>query len=643
MYILDVIPLSRSLSHDVLSYFSAKNASVGALVTVPLRSSSVTAIIVAVHDLADMKSVIKGNDYALRNITDYHHAFLFDPDFMRACQHVARYYAMPLGSLLSLITQSGFIDTYKDKGFLERSLISEKESISSEVSVYQGPFEERLSHYKRHIRTHISRNESVYIMCPTTQSAEQLMEHVSVGMSHRICLLHSKKTKKQLAKAYEKIRTDTEAIVIIGTPQALSIPRFDIGLFITEEEGSRHYQEMKRPMIDYRLLLRVYARMRNTPHIIAGHILRFETLNTAFQEGWNFIAPPVFHTPKHISPVIVDMTEKKEHESFAILHPYYQEQLQKYIADGDTVCLYVARKGLAPLTLCQDCGEVLRAPDSQNPLVLYEQKNNEGELYSYYYDMRTRTKYKPMDSCPSCGSWKLKMLGIGSRTVEKYMQSLFPHESILRIDGDASLSAKKFNETYSSWKSEGGNIIIATEKIFSYVTDPVDHVFVVSLDALLSLPHYTLHEELLRRLFQTMSMAQKSWMIQTRIPHHPLFEALQSRHIRDLYEKDIQERAVFKYPPSYLIVALENQCSHNKASHVKAIMSEVFKNHTPHFEIRPSRKKGFIIVRGSVRIGVAEWVSPFGAPPDGAPDVYVDIYHRYTNLCDPSYYLRINP
>ena len=640
MYILDVIPLSRSLGTDTLSYFSAKKADTGSLVSVPLRSSNIQGIVVAVHNMADLKSELKNQDFSLRNVHTLHGSFLYTPTFIESLTHLKNYYAMSLGSLLNMMTPKSYIDLYADSGFYAHYEHIESD-VSAEVTILQGDAKERIAYYKRHIRTCFARKQSVFIMCPTQQSVEHLTESLSSGAPHRICSLHAKKTKKYLKETYEKIRTHTETLVIIGTPQFIALAPLDTGLFITEEEGSRHYISQQRPMIDYRLVLRAYAARCQVMHILADHVLRFETLATAFQEDWHFIAPPVFHTPKNIPPRIIDMTEEadQDRKSFRIFDPSVERNMALQLDRDEVIYIYVARKGLAPLTVCQDCGEVLCAPDSQNPLVLYERDTEHGSE-SYYYDQRTRTKYRAIDACPSCNSWKLKMLGVGVDTVVKHMKKLFPDEAMLTIDSHKNMTPKKFKDAHTAWKAKNGKIVIATEQLFNYIDEPCDHMYIASIDTLMSLPHYTLQEELLRRLLQTMELTRTTWTLQTRLPHHRVFHAFRTRHFRELYEEDLAERKAFLYPPEYLIISIERQCKHASIQNTYALIREILNDENVRMEVRPGLKKNHYTVRGSLRILKNDWISPFSS--EYPPMIYIAIMRRMRGI-DQSYYLRINP
>ena len=58
MKLLHVIPISRGLNKENLSYFTASDVAIGSVVKVPLRKKLVSAIVVATEEVSDAKAEI---------------------------------------------------------------------------------------------------------------------------------------------------------------------------------------------------------------------------------------------------------------------------------------------------------------------------------------------------------------------------------------------------------------------------------------------------------------------------------------------------------------------------------------------------------------------------------------------------------
>ena len=68
MYIIEVIPISRSIGSDSLSYFTTKLVSLGDIVDIPLRNKNVFGIVISVKKAEDIKGDIKKAGFQLKKI-----------------------------------------------------------------------------------------------------------------------------------------------------------------------------------------------------------------------------------------------------------------------------------------------------------------------------------------------------------------------------------------------------------------------------------------------------------------------------------------------------------------------------------------------------------------------------------------------
>ena len=66
MKLVHVIPISKGIQRDKLSYFSAQDIPDGALVSVPLRNRTVFAIVVNSEEAKDVKAKLKSSDFAMK-------------------------------------------------------------------------------------------------------------------------------------------------------------------------------------------------------------------------------------------------------------------------------------------------------------------------------------------------------------------------------------------------------------------------------------------------------------------------------------------------------------------------------------------------------------------------------------------------
>jgi hypothetical protein len=66
MHIVEVVSLSRPMPLETLLYTSRQSHSAGDLVQVPFQESTIAAVVIAVHDLASLRSHIRSLPYRIK-------------------------------------------------------------------------------------------------------------------------------------------------------------------------------------------------------------------------------------------------------------------------------------------------------------------------------------------------------------------------------------------------------------------------------------------------------------------------------------------------------------------------------------------------------------------------------------------------
>ena len=100
MKLLRVIPISRGINKESLSYFTASDATIGSIVKVPLRKKVVSAIVVSTKDVSDVKAEIKNAPFETRKVEKIKSAPLLSSEFMSAVAEASLYFASTSGSVL---------------------------------------------------------------------------------------------------------------------------------------------------------------------------------------------------------------------------------------------------------------------------------------------------------------------------------------------------------------------------------------------------------------------------------------------------------------------------------------------------------------------------------------------------------------
>lgn len=546
MYVLECIPIARSAHKETLSYLSKEKISPGSIVEAPLRKQIVPALVLLCTDAKDIKSSIRTSDFALRRTQHTSTHAVLATSFVKAVSKTAEHFALYPGQAFSHLTPKHVLTTECKKAkWLD---VAQKKKRGA--FILQAPDKERVSQYKKLIRESFNKKRSVFICVPSIQDGEHIYDFLRKGIEEYVLLLHGSISKKKLLESWIYALETQHPIVVIGTPMFLSLPRTDMATIIVEKESSDAYRTVSNPRVDTRTFIEYLAQEQNSTLIYGDSLLRLSILYRFKAKKLEALEKPIFRsiTPAHTT--LFDMTEEN---SSLVFHEHTHKLIQLTKENNEHTFVFAARKGLAPLTVCQDCGHIVTASDGSAPMVLYE--HPEG---NYFYSPHTKEKRPADTTCSYCGSWRLKPLGLGIDTIEKEVKKIAPDTKILRLDKDSVTSHKKALAVVEEFYNTPGAILIGTEFASSYLRE-IDHCIITTIDSLLSLPDFQIQEKTLRTLLSFREKALKNFVIQTRNPNQQVFTYAIDGNIEEMLTKELESREKFSFPPFSALIKITLQ------------------------------------------------------------------------------------
>jgi primosomal protein N' len=97
----------------MLSYWSPVDARPGSVIRVPLRKRTVGALVVSAESAAESKAEIKSLDFEVRKIANPHARSIISPQFFKAAEESARYFASTVGSALFELVPAAILSDYE--------------------------------------------------------------------------------------------------------------------------------------------------------------------------------------------------------------------------------------------------------------------------------------------------------------------------------------------------------------------------------------------------------------------------------------------------------------------------------------------------------------------------------------------------
>lgn len=609
MKIVTVIPLSKGIFKEELTYFTAKEISNGSVVKIPVRNKSILGIVISSTDASDTKSNIKNMSFNLRKITEIKENSILLNQFLSTGIEVSEYFASSKSrTLLSLIPTS-FRENYDKISKLNKNEKEETEKINNiktEKILFQTNKEDRISYYKTLIRSSFAEKKSLFFILPTEQDVETWSKELSRGIENFSFKAHGGMSEKKQIEAFKNIMETDHPILVVASPQFLSIPRKDIKTIILENESKTSYKMMVRPFLDFRIFAELYAQKIQAKFILADSLLRFETLGR--REEFTEISSLSFRLNFEGEIEIKDPNPKIEGEAskkFKLLSEENIEEIKNTISKKQNVFIFSLRKGLATITVCKDCSSPVLCNNCSSPVVLYLSRDGKKRMFICN---KCKTQMDPQMKCPHCDSWNLTPLGIGTEGVEEEIKKNFPKTKIFKIDKESAKTNAGAIKIIKSFEDEKGSILIGTEMAFHYMTKKVDLSIIASFDSLWSIPNFKMSEKILHIIFSTISHTTKKLIIQTKNEKDEILKSINNESILSFVREELQDRKNLNYPPYKRFIKISYIGDKESTYVAKKELQETFKEYNPEiFGGFVAKLKNKFVTHMLIKIDLEKW------------------------------------
>jgi len=604
MSLYTVIPIARGVGKETLSYFGPDTVEIGSLVSIPLRKKIGHGIVIDKKNVVEMKSDIKSSRFVLRKIAKVESASFLSKPFLEAAFTTAEWFTTTTGSVLQTMVPALVLEHALKLEHTEVTVSEEK--VSHEPLVIQADDDERFSHYKSFIRGQFAKQKSVYFCLPTVEDIRQAKSLLEKGIEQYTVILHSGLSKKEFLSALEIISQHNHPILIIGTAPFLSLERSDLGTIILDRENARSYRTLQRPYLDMRVFVKALARSKKLLLLLGDMMLSIETVHRERSDEYTAFIPLKMRILSPAEQILIDMKQKQEDGTnpFKVLSPELVALIAQTKERSEHLFIFSGRKGLAPSTVCGDCGKIVTCERCTAPVTLYTKKDEE----NFFMCNKCGLKRSAAERCTNCDSWKLNTLGIGIELVEEEIRKQFPDITLFRLDKDNVKSEKKALEIIRNFENTSGSILLGTELALFYMKKTIENIVVASIDTLFSLPDFRINEKICYLLLTMRALAEKTFLIQTRNSDTLVFEYALKGNLADFYRNEIDERKQFGYPPFSLFIKLSVEGKQGSAKKAGQEIMELLSEYEPSMypAFAPS-KIGNAIVHVLLRKDTTEW------------------------------------
>lgn len=643
MKVVTVMPIAKGVFLEELTYFSAVAPEVGTLVKVAVRGRAIPGLVLSVVPAETVKSGLRQAGYPLKKLmfkggSDKNSAkHLFSSVFIEAVGGAARHFVAALGPTLKSVSSQIILNRYLEPATIlpvDKSDAAQVRPDRVNKIVFQGTDEDRLAFYKSLVRSEFARGASVFLVCPNALEVERAAKTLAKGINTYLLILHHKLSERDLWDNWRRALESVHPVLVIVTPTFIFLPRRDIGAIIVDRENSSGYKEMKRPYVDYRKFAEILAEAGGWKLVYGDTALRAETIFRA-ERGQFFAASPLkprlFSAARQeLAPVIRE--EDSADREFKALSPRLSALIAQAARRGDKTLILVGRRGLAPLILCQDCGEAVMCRRCRSPLVLHRVRTDtKGGAGDYLLLCHKCQETRAVEErCANCGGWRLEQFGIGIERVENELKKIIPEPALFRLDSDVAKTPKQAKAVVAKFLADPQGVLLGTELALYYLAQKVDNVFVAAIDGLFTLPDFRINERLFGWLSRARLLAERQFIIQTKHPEWPIFSEVIRGGLLEFYQKEIIDRERFGYPPFKQLIKITRRGKRQEIIlEMKKLEASLASYEPEVFPAFTSEVKGQFVMHALLRLN-----------PERGPDE--ELYRFLRNL-PPRFIVNVDP
>ena len=396
--------------------------------------------------------------------------------------------------------------------------------------------------YIRAVEEVIKRNKEAIVLVPEISLTPQLVKRFRSRFGKNVAVIHSALSDGERFDAWRMARCGAVKVVV-GARSAIFTPFTNIGIIVVDEEHESSYKQDEPPCYNARDLALVLGRMVNAVVILGSATPSVESYANAVKKKFDFISLPTRVEDRPLPQIeVVDMRKEKG----KVFSKRLRDALVENFKEGKQTILFLNRRGLSTLVICQACGNILTCPNCSISLTYHR-----GNTLKCHYCGMSEEFFK---NCNLCGK-DLITLGMGTQKVEEELKLILPQARIARMDRDEVGGKLKLLKMYERLERGEIDILIGTQMVAKGHDLPgVTLVGVISADISLGIPDFRAGERTFQLITQVAGRAGRGMengrvIVQTYNPEHPSIRFAVNHDSLGFLKEELKLRKELEYPP----------------------------------------------------------------------------------------------
>ena len=479
-------------------------------------------------------------------------------------------------SILNSLVEKGVLETYYyEIGRLDKSI---KGTLSlnplnvaqeSAFTAIRNSFQEKsvcllhgvTSSGKTEIYIHLieevlRKGQQILYLLPEIALTTQITERLKRVFGHRLGVYHSKFPDAERVEIWKKQLTDESYDIILGVRSSIFLPFKRLGLIIVDEEHENTYKQQEpAPRYHARSAAIMLASMYGAKVLLGTATPSVESYFNARKGKYSLVQLKERYKEIRLPHIeLVDIKElTRQKRMKGPFSPVLVKEIRSALDRKEQVILFQNRRGFAQMIECRTCGWIPKCKNCDVSLTFHKRLN---QLTCHYCGYTQSVAA----SCPACGGVELLNRGIGTERIEEDIQLTFPDVRVARMDLDTTRSRTAYEKIIADFEQGKTDILIGTQMISKGLDfNHVNVVGILNADTMLNYPDFRSYERAFQLMAQVAGRAgrkdkQGLVILQTKSPELPVISQVLNNDYEQLYEDQLAERQVFRYPPFYRLI-----------------------------------------------------------------------------------------
>lgn len=402
----------------------------------------------------------------------------------------------------------------------------------------------------------LTKGRQALFLVPEIALTTQLTRRLQNVFGPKVIIYHSKFSDNERVDRWRRLVSTDEPCVVIGARSAVFLPFSRLGIVIVDEEHESSYKQYDpAPRYNGRDAATVLASMHGAKTVFGSATPTVETYFKAQTGKFGLVS--LTERYGEASLPTIDIVDMKAERGRKAISGYFSHKLLDATLDvlgrKRQAIFFHNRRGYAPIARCTMCAYTPKCDFCDVSLTYHKRTNR---LVCHYCG----AEYGVPTVCPECREPAIEIVGYGTERLEDEINQNFRDRRILRMDLDTTRNKEGYSRIIDDFSAHKADILVGTQMVTKGLDfGDVDLVGVLNADSLINFPDFRAAERAFNMIEQVSGRAGRRdgkgrVVIQTYNPSHPILDYAKRHDYLGFYERELQERQAFNFPPFSRII-----------------------------------------------------------------------------------------